>query len=147
VKRAPATFVTSFDAKAVADRGRVREALETGAAQVIDARSAERFTGAAPEIRPGIPSGHMPGALNAPSASLIDKGRLKSSGDLAELLDRAGLDRAQPVITSCGSGVSAAIISLALDELGRPAQALYDGSWTEWASTQGSPIATGPAKP
>jgi len=146
VRRASATFTASFDAKAVADRGRVRDALETGSAQVIDARSAERFSGAAPEIRPGIRSGHMPGALNAPSASLLDKGRLKSATELADVLERAGLNPDRPVITSCGSGVSAAIISLALDELGRPAEALYDGSWTEWASTEGSPIATGSAK-
>ncbi|MFI5012872.1 MAG: 3-mercaptopyruvate sulfurtransferase [Hyphomicrobiales bacterium] len=147
VKRAPAAFAASFDAGAVADRSRVRAALETGAAQVIDARSAERFSGAAPELRAGIPSGHMPGAMNAPYASLLDKGRLKSPAELADMLDRTGLDRHRPVITSCGSGVSAAIISLALDELGTPAKALYDGSWTEWASTKGSEIATGPAKP
>jgi thiosulfate/3-mercaptopyruvate sulfurtransferase len=147
VQRPKAVFTTRFDASAVADLGGVRKALETGAAQVIDARSAERFTGAAPEIRPGISSGHMPGALNAPSASLLDNGRLRPTSELAALLDRAGLDRGRPVITSCGSGVSAAIISLALDELGSPAKALYDGSWTEWASTEGSPIAKGPAGP
>jgi thiosulfate/3-mercaptopyruvate sulfurtransferase len=146
VQRAKAIFTTRFDAGAVADLGGVRKALETGAAQVIDARPAERFTGAAPEIRPGISSGHMPGALNAPSSSLLDKGRLRPPEELAALLDRAGLDRSRPVITSCGSGVSAAIISLALDELGSPAKALYDGSWTEWASTEGNPIATGSAK-
>jgi thiosulfate/3-mercaptopyruvate sulfurtransferase len=146
VKRPPATFAVSFDADAVADRGRVRAALESGAAQVIDARSAERFTGAAPELRPGIPSGHMPGAMNAPYASLLDEGRLKSRTALAEVLDRTGLDRDRPIITSCGSGVSAAIISLALDELGTPAEALYDGSWTEWASTEGREIAVGQAK-
>ncbi|SEE30750.1 thiosulfate/3-mercaptopyruvate sulfurtransferase [Rhizobiales bacterium GAS188] len=145
VKRSKASFTTHFNAAAVADRARVSEALETGKAQVIDARSAERFTGAAPEIRPGLRSGHMPGAMNAPSSTLLDKGRLKSPSELAQLLDDAGLDRDRPVITSCGSGVTAAIISLALDELGRPAEALYDGSWTEWASTAGSPIATGPA--
>jgi thiosulfate/3-mercaptopyruvate sulfurtransferase len=145
VRRPPAVFITYFDPGAVADMKRVREALQSGAAQVIDARAAERFSGAAPEIRPGIRSGHMPGALNAPSASLLDKGRLRPTNELAEVLDQAGLDHDQPVITSCGSGVSAAIISLALDELGRPAEALYDGSWTEWASTEGNPIATGPA--
>ena len=146
VKRAPAKFTVRLDAKAVADASRVREALETGAAQVVDARSAERFTGAAPEIRPGIQSGHMPGAVNAPSSTFLDQGRLKAPAALAEALEQAGVERDRPVITSCGSGVSAAIISLALDELGRPAQALYDGSWTEWASTEGMPIATGPAK-
>ncbi|MBV9114497.1 MAG: 3-mercaptopyruvate sulfurtransferase [Hyphomicrobiales bacterium] len=145
-KRPPAHFTARFGAKAVADRRRVREALETGAAQVVDARSAERFTGEAPEIRPGIPSGHMPGALNAPSSTLLDQGRLKSPEALEKVLEQAGLDSERPVITSCGSGVSAAIISLALDELGRPAEALYDGSWTEWASTKDMPVATGPAK-
>ena len=147
VKRAPANFSVRFDAKAVADTRRVREALDTGAAQVVDARSAERFTGAAPEIRPGISSGHMPGALNAPSAAFLDQGRLKSETEIAEVLERAGVDRNRPVITSCGSGVSAAIISLALDELGRPAEALYDGSWTEWASTKDMPITKGAARP
>lgn len=146
VKRPQAKFAVRFDAKAVADTRRVQEALETGAAQVVDARSAERFTGAAPEIRPGIQSGHMPGALNAPSSAFLDQGRLKPPAALAEVLEHAGVESDRPVITSCGSGVSAAIISLALDELGRPAQALYDGSWTEWASTKGMPIATGPAK-
>jgi thiosulfate/3-mercaptopyruvate sulfurtransferase len=147
VKRTPASFSVRFDAKAVADTRRVREALDTGAAQVVDARSAERFTGAAPEIRPGISSGHMPGALNAPSAAFLDQGRLKSGTEIAQMLERAGVDRNRPVITSCGSGVSAAIISLALDELGRPAEALYDGSWTEWASTKDMPIAKGAARP
>jgi thiosulfate/3-mercaptopyruvate sulfurtransferase len=145
VKRPQAKFAVRFDAKSVADTHRVQEALETGAAQVVDARSAERFTGAAPEIRPGIQSGHMPGALNAPSSAFLDQGRLKPPAALAEVLEQAGVDGDRPVITSCGSGVSAAIVSLALDELGRPAQALYDGSWTEWASTKGMPIATGPA--
>jgi thiosulfate/3-mercaptopyruvate sulfurtransferase len=146
IKRPPSVFTTHFNPAAVADMKRVREALKSGEAQVIDARPAERFSGDAPEIRPGIRSGHMPGALNAPSSTLLDKGRLKPTNELAQLLDRAGLDRDRPVITSCGSGVSAAIVSLALDELGQPAKALYDGSWTEWASTEGNPIATGPAK-
>ena len=142
-----AVFRPRFDARAVADTERVRRALDSGAAQVVDARSAERFSGAAPEIRPGIRSGHMPGALNAPSSTLIDNGRLKSPAELAKSLKNAGLDTEKPVITSCGSGVSAAIISLALDELGRSAEALYDGSWTQWASAPGNPVATGPAKP
>ncbi|MBV9566652.1 MAG: sulfurtransferase, partial [Hyphomicrobiales bacterium] len=145
-KRPPAHFTARFKAEAVADTLRVREALETGAAQVVDARPAERFTGEAPEIRPGIPSGHMPGALNAPSSTLLDHGRLKSPEALARVLDDAGVESDRPVITSCGSGVSAAIVSLALDELGRPAEALYDGSWTEWASTKGMPVATGAAE-
>jgi thiosulfate/3-mercaptopyruvate sulfurtransferase len=140
-------FKPRFNAGAVADTQRVRRALDTGSAQVVDARSAERFTGAAPEIRPGIRSGHMPGALNAPSSTLIENGRLKSPVELRKSLKNAGLSFEKPVITSCGSGVSAAIVSLALDELGHPADALYDGSWTQWASTSGNPVTTGPAKP
>jgi thiosulfate/3-mercaptopyruvate sulfurtransferase len=83
--------------------------------------------------------------LNAPSSAFLDQGRLKPPAALAEVLEQAGVEGDRPVITSCGSGVSAAIVSLALDELGRPAQALYDGSWTEWASRKGMPIETGPA--
>jgi thiosulfate/3-mercaptopyruvate sulfurtransferase len=88
----------------------------------------------------------MPGSLNLPSSELIERGRLKDPEALLAALDRAGVDLSRPVITSCGSGVTAAILALALETLGRPAKALYDGSWTEWGSREDLPLATGPAR-
>ncbi|MDQ4134608.1 MAG: 3-mercaptopyruvate sulfurtransferase [Pseudomonadota bacterium] len=144
--RARRTFTTRFNHGAVADLTDVRRALETGSAQVLDARPGDRFRGEAPEIRPGVRSGHMPGSLNLPSSELIERGRLKDPEALLAALDRAGVDLSRPVITSCGSGVTAAILALALETLGRPAKALYDGSWTEWGSREDLPLATGPAR-
>ena len=136
------TFTPRLQPGVVAQLDDVRQALASGADQVVDARSAERFRGIAAEPRPGLPSGHMPGAINLPSSDLIAGGRLKDVEALLEALEKAGLDAARPVITSCGSGVSAAIITLALARLGRPVGRLYDGSWTEWASRGDMPIAT-----
>ncbi|GGC71269.1 3-mercaptopyruvate sulfurtransferase [Chelatococcus reniformis] len=147
VYRAPRTFTARFDHGAVAKMGDVRRALETGAVQVVDARAADRFAGAAPEPRTGLVSGHMPGALNVPSSTLIDNGRLRSREEIAAIFREAGVDLAGPILTTCGSGVSAAILTLGLHELGRQGLPLYDGSWTEWASTPDAPIATGPARP
>lgn len=141
------TFTTRFDRGAVADLADVRRALETGSAQVLDARPGDRFRGEVPEIRPGVRSGHMPGSFNLPSSELIERGRLRDPEALRAAFDRAGVDLARPVITSCGSGVTAAILALAMETLGRPARALYDGSWTEWGSREDLPIATGPARP
>ena len=142
--RARRHFTARLDHGAVADLGDVRRALEFGSAQVLDARSAERFRGEAPEPRPGLPSGHMPGALNLPYAAIVENGRLKSPEAIRAALEGAGVDLARPVITTCGSGVTAAILSVALEAVGKPAKALYDGSWTEWASREDAEIATGP---
>ncbi len=139
-KRQPRTFTARFNRTAVADMADVKKALDTGKAQVVDARAADRFTGAAPEIRPGLESGHMPGAFNVPSSAVLKDGALASHDALKAAFGASGLDVTKPVITSCGSGVSAAILWLALDALGHEPQALYDGSWTEWASTPGNPI-------
>jgi thiosulfate/3-mercaptopyruvate sulfurtransferase len=89
----------------------------------------------------------MPGSLNLPSSGLVADGRLKDPAAIRQALDEAGVDLERPVVTSCGSGVSAAILSLALETVGRPAKSLYDGSWTEWGSREDLPLATGPAAP
>jgi thiosulfate/3-mercaptopyruvate sulfurtransferase len=144
-KRAPRTFTPRLDRSAVADREFIRRNLSTGAAQIVDARSADRFRGEAPEPRPGLPSGHIPGSLNLPFSEIVDDGRLKSPDGVAAAVKKAGIDLQRPVVTTCGSGVSAAILALAFDSIGRPVKSIYDGSWTEWASQPDSPIATGPA--
>jgi len=139
----PVRFVPHFNPRAVAALADVQQALSGGSAQVVDARSKARFRGEEPEPREGLRSGHMPGALNVPYGELIEEGRLMDRGRLAAAFARAGVDLDKPVITSCGSGVTAAILWFALDALGKEPSALYDGSWVEWASRPDLPIATG----
>ena len=129
----------------VADVESVRAALASGAAQVVDARSAMRFRGEAPEPRPGLRAGHMPGARNVPWSQVVAAdGTLAAPAQLMAAFEGAGVDPAEAIITTCGSGISASILALALARLGREDIAVYDGSWTEWGSRADTPIATGP---
>lgn len=115
-------------------------------AQIVDARSAERFRGDVPEPREGLRTGHIPGALNLPfDALLTAEGTMHTPDALRSAFAAAGVDLTRPVITSCGSGVTAAILNLALSRVGHTENALYDGSWTEWGSFPDLPVATGDA--
>lgn len=141
--RGRAEFIPAFVSGGVADLMRVRRALDDPAVQVVDARPATRFCGEQGEPRPGLRSGHMPGAVNLPFGDLLTpEGRLKTREEIDALFSDAGLSPGQSIITTCGSGVTAAILTLALAVLGRDS-AVYDGSWAEWGGRPDTPIATG----
>lgn len=141
--RTPAKFTARKNSELVADLDRVEAALDTRSAQVVDSRPADRFRGEAVEPRAGVRSGHMPGSKNVPAGSLVKKGQMVPPDEIKAALDAGGVDPSKPVITSCGSGVSAAVLWLALDEIGKTPQALYDGSWSEWGTREDKPVATG----
>jgi len=147
VNRKPSPFSARLDHGAVASQKDVAAALASDHVQVVDARPAERFRGDAPEPRPGVAAGHMPGSLNLPFTEIVEHGHLKTHGEIEAAFATAGVDLDKPVVTSCGSGVSAAILALALEEIGHPVASIYDGSWAEWGSLPGLPIAKGPARP
>jgi thiosulfate/3-mercaptopyruvate sulfurtransferase len=122
----------------------VTAALGSKREVVVDARSAARFAGTAPEPRPNLPSGHMPEARNLPFDRLVDSGgRLVPPDKVRAAFEAAGVDLSRPVVTTCGSGVTAALLLFSLATLGKRDVALYDGSWAEWASRPENPVATG----
>lgn len=129
---APADFHANYDASAVVSYEQLQSKLNANQ-QVLDARSAGRFTGAAPEPRPGLSSGHMPGATSTPFTELTAQGKLKSPDELRAYFTSKDVDLAKPITTTCGSGVTAAVIALGLELAGAQGIALYDGSWAEYA--------------
>ena len=141
------TFKASFDPRRVRTIQQMIDNVGRGAEQVIDARSGERFEGRVAEPRPGLRSGHIPGSRNLPYNDLFDPGTgaMKPLQDLQKAFSAAGVDLDKPIVTSCGSGVSALVLTLALYRLGVRGLALYDGSWSEWGLRDGPPVATGPA--
>ena len=140
-----ATFTATLNTRVVSGFEEMRTIVDTKTAQIADARGPGRFTGVDAEPRQGMRSGHMPGARNVPFGSLSEGGKLKSLKELRAILESSGLDLQQPVVTTCGSGVTAAVITLALQSLGHRDNMLYDGSWSEWGGRDDTPIVTGEA--
>jgi thiosulfate/3-mercaptopyruvate sulfurtransferase len=134
-------FTARFRPELVATLDDLRRNLETRRAEVVDARSAGRFAGTEPEPREGLRGGHIPGSLNLPYERLFRQdGMLLSGDDLGRLFETARVDLAGPLVTTCGSGVSACVLALGLHRVGRPDVAVYDGSWTEWGGRADVPV-------
>jgi thiosulfate/3-mercaptopyruvate sulfurtransferase len=145
-RRSERHFTAMLNAGLVRDVADVKALLSSKAAQIVDARSPGRFEGREVEPRKGLRSGHIPGSRNVHYGSLLNPdGTLKPAAELAAVFARAGVDAGKPVVASCGSGVTAGVIALALATLGRADAAVSDGSWTEWGADPGLPIETGPA--
>ena len=149
VRRAATRYAATFDAGRVRGKQQLLDNLRSKREQVIDARTRDRFEGSVKEPWPGRRSGRIPGSYNMPYGELIDAktGTMKPLSELRAAFANAGVNLDKPMLTSCGSGVSAAVLTLALYRLGVDNPALYDGSWAEWGLPDGPEIATGPATP
>jgi thiosulfate/3-mercaptopyruvate sulfurtransferase len=142
VHRAPAVFRPKLDQNAVRHFAQIQQMIATHG-QILDARSAGRFAGTSPEPRPGLSSGHMPGATSIPYTELVEEGRLKPAEELRRIFIAKGVDLQQPITTTCGSGVTAAVIALGLEAAGAKEVSLYDGSWAEYAARSEAVIESG----
>ncbi|HEU4641332.1 MAG TPA: 3-mercaptopyruvate sulfurtransferase [Gemmatimonadaceae bacterium] len=144
VTPAPGRFTARLNERVVRDLDAMRSNLTSKREQVIDARAAARFTGDAPEPRAGIRGGHIPGSVNLPFTDLVTpQGTVLPPDVLRRKLDAIGVDLTRPIVTTCGSGVTACCIALALELVGAPNVAVYDGSWTEWGGREDTPVETG----
>jgi thiosulfate/3-mercaptopyruvate sulfurtransferase len=143
--RTPRHFTARLHHELVRDKADVMGLIGSKTVQIVDARAAARFAGTAPEPRAGLRSGHIPSSKNVPFGSLLNAdGTMKSEAELTAVFKSAGVDPAKPVVASCGSGVTAGVIALALARLGQTDAAVYDGSWSEWGlESAGTPVATG----
>eukprot|EP00898_Chlorokybus_atmophyticus_P005769 jgi/Chlat1/6193/Chrsp427S05727 len=144
--QAPAVTGLSYKASLqeswVRSLDQTRGIVAAGNPQMVDARGAGRFIGTAPEPRAGVRGGHMPGSKNVPFSEVLQEGRLKSIDDCAAAFKKAGVDLERPIVTTCGTGVTAAVLALALNQLGHKDFSLYDGSWTEWGGRSDTPVET-----
>jgi thiosulfate/3-mercaptopyruvate sulfurtransferase len=140
-------FTPRFDAALVREKKALLDNLTSRAEQVIDARAAGRFDGTVEEVRPGLRRGHIPGSRNVPYDRLTDPKtrQLRSARELIQLFEEAGVRLDRPIVTSCGSGVTACALAFALHLIGHPGAAVYDGSWSEWGLPGDTPVETGPA--
>lgn len=145
VKRTERHYTPRLNAELIRDLDDMLAYVKDGKMQIVDARSAGRFSGTEPEPRPGLRSGHIPGSRNVPSASIVNPdGTLKSREELAQIFAKVGIKPSSPVVTTCGSGVTASMLSLALAVLGQTNAAVYDGSWSEWGlDDKPTPVVTG----